>query len=79
MMLNSGSLDEVRILNRHSVKLMTVDHIQGIDFEPGVGFGLGFSIAKTEALTNPLLSLNIFDDTTFTAYGMQVIEETAPL
>jgi CubicO group peptidase (beta-lactamase class C family) len=46
MMLNSGSLDEVRILSRHSVKLMTVDHIQGIDFEPGVGFGLGFSIAK---------------------------------
>jgi prostaglandin-endoperoxide synthase 2 len=35
--------------------------------------------AFTQALTNPLLSLNIFNDTTFTAYGMQVIEETTRL
>ncbi len=44
MMLNGGTLDGHRILSRKSVELMTVDHLQGIEFNPGQGFGLGFSI-----------------------------------
>ncbi len=46
MMLNGGALNGKRILSRKSVELMTVDHLAGIPFEPGVGFGLGFSVVK---------------------------------
>jgi CubicO group peptidase (beta-lactamase class C family) len=46
MMLNGGELDGTRILSRSSVKLMTVDHLDGIAFRPGQGFGLGFSVVK---------------------------------
>ncbi|HSC28452.1 MAG TPA: serine hydrolase domain-containing protein [Vicinamibacterales bacterium] len=46
MLLNGGDLDGVRILSRASVRLMTVDHLNGIAFRPGQGFGLGFSIVK---------------------------------
>lgn len=44
MMLNSGSLDGRRVLSRKSVELMTVDHLNGIPFRAGQGFGLGFSV-----------------------------------
>ena len=44
MMLNGGTLDGRRVLSRKSVELMTVDHLNGIDFRPGQGFGLGFSV-----------------------------------
>ena len=44
MMLNGGSLDGRRVLSRKSVELMTVDHLNGIPFRPGQGFGLGFSV-----------------------------------
>jgi len=37
------------------------------------------SDAFTQVLTNPLLSKNIFNDSTFTAYGMQLIEDTSKL
>lgn len=46
MMLNGGELNGNRILSRKSVELMTVDHLAGIPFEPGVGFGLGFRVVK---------------------------------
>ena len=46
MMLNGGELEGVRILSPSSVKLMTVDHLNGITFRPGQGFGLGFSVVK---------------------------------
>ena len=46
MMLNKGELNGKRIISRKSVELMTVDHLNGIDFEPGVGFGLGFRVVK---------------------------------
>jgi CubicO group peptidase (beta-lactamase class C family) len=46
MLLNGGELDGVRILSRKSVELMTVDHLDGIEFQPGQGFGLGFSILE---------------------------------
>ena len=43
-LLNGGALDGVRILSRKSVELMTVDHLGPIETQPGVGFGLGFSV-----------------------------------
>lgn len=44
MMLNGGTLDGMRVLSRKSVELMTVDHLNGIPFRAGQGFGLGFSV-----------------------------------
>jgi CubicO group peptidase (beta-lactamase class C family) len=44
-MLDGGKLDNVRILGRASVDLMTSNHIEGIKFSPGSGFGLGFSVS----------------------------------
>jgi CubicO group peptidase (beta-lactamase class C family) len=46
MLLNGGELDGKRILSRKSVELMTVDHLGNIAFQPGQGFGLGFSVVK---------------------------------
>lgn len=46
MMLNGGTLDGRRILSRKTVELMTSDHLDGIDFRPGQGFGLGFYVIK---------------------------------
>lgn len=45
-LLNGGALDGARILSRKSVELMTVDHLGDIEYQPGVGFGLGFSVVK---------------------------------
>ena len=44
MMLNGGELDGARILTPKTVELMTTDHLRGIPFRDGQGFGLGFSI-----------------------------------
>jgi CubicO group peptidase (beta-lactamase class C family) len=44
MLLNGGELDGVRLLSRKSVELMTTDHLAGLDYEPGTGFGLGFYV-----------------------------------
>ncbi|MCP5146197.1 MAG: beta-lactamase family protein [Gammaproteobacteria bacterium] len=46
MMLNGGELDGKRLLSANSVHLMTVDHMKGeaTFIQPGVGFGLGFSV-----------------------------------
>ena len=46
MMLNGGTLDGRRVLSRKTVELMTTDHLDGIDFRPGQGFGLGFYVVK---------------------------------
>ena len=45
-LLNGGELEGGRILSRKSVELMTVDHIAPIEYQPGVGFGLGFSVLR---------------------------------
>ena len=45
-MLNGGELDGARILSRKTVELMTTDHLHGLEFRPGEGFGLGFSVVK---------------------------------
>ena len=44
MMLNGGELNGKRLLSRTTVDSMTTNHIEGIDFRAGQGFGLGFSI-----------------------------------
>jgi CubicO group peptidase (beta-lactamase class C family) len=46
---NGGELDGVRILSRHTVRLMTSDHTSGLRGPgffpgPGYGFGLGFAV-----------------------------------
>jgi len=46
MILNDGELDGHRILGRKTVELMSVDHLHGIPFNPGEGFGLGFDVLK---------------------------------
>ena len=44
MMRRGGEFDGRRYLSRKSVELMLADHLAGVPFRPGVGFGLGFSI-----------------------------------
>lgn len=46
MLANGGQLNGKRLLSRKSVELMVVDHISGIPFRAGRGFGLGFSVIK---------------------------------
>ncbi len=46
MLLNGGELDGVRILSPKTVQLMTVDHVGGVDYGPGQGFGLGFYVVE---------------------------------
>ncbi len=46
MMLNKGTLNGTRILAPSTVELMTVSHTGKIDFRPGQGFGLGFSVVE---------------------------------
>ena len=44
MTLNDGELDGQRILSRKTIELMTTDHLGGIPFRDGQGFGLGFFV-----------------------------------
>ena len=46
MMLNGGIFNGNRILSRKSVELMTVNHLEDVPFNDGVGFGLGFSVLE---------------------------------
>jgi CubicO group peptidase (beta-lactamase class C family) len=46
MMRNGGTLDGRRILGRKTVELMTTSHLGSIPFNPGQGFGLGFSVVE---------------------------------
>ena len=46
MLLNGGELDGVRILSPTTVRLMRVDHLGDVEFGPGSGFGLGFSVLE---------------------------------
>ena len=51
MMLNGGELNGTRILSRKTIESMLSDHLGGIAFRPGQGFGLGFSITHEPAAT----------------------------
>ncbi|MBP9924801.1 MAG: beta-lactamase family protein [Cyclobacteriaceae bacterium] len=46
MMLNKGTLNGNRILAPNTVELMTVNHLNEIKYNPGMGFGLGFSVCE---------------------------------
>ncbi|MEM9324286.1 MAG: serine hydrolase [Bacteroidota bacterium] len=54
MMLNQGSLDDVRILSRKTVELMAQNHVGDL-FGPGLGFGLGLMVV-TDIADHGLLS-----------------------
>ena len=45
MLAAGGTLDGERLLSPNTLQLMTADHLQGVDFRPGEGFGLGFAIS----------------------------------
>ena len=45
MTLNGGELNGKRILSPKTIELMTSNHLGDIPYQPGVGFGLGFSVA----------------------------------
>ncbi len=46
MLLNGGQLDGHRLLSRKTVELMTTDNLREATYQPGSGFGLGFSVVK---------------------------------
>jgi CubicO group peptidase (beta-lactamase class C family) len=46
MLRRGGELDGRRYLSRKSVELMVTDHLAEIPYNPGMGFGLGFSIRE---------------------------------
>lgn len=46
MIRRGGELDGRRYLSRKSVELMVADHLAQIPYDPGMGFGLGFSIRE---------------------------------
>ena len=49
MMLNGGELDDVRILGRKTIELMTLNHIGDNEVwlvGPGYGFGLGYAVVQ---------------------------------
>jgi len=46
MLANGGELSGKRILSRKSVELLSADHLRGIPFRDGQGFGFGVSVVK---------------------------------
>lgn len=44
MLLNNGSANGRRIIGRKTLELMTENHIDGLPYGPGNGFGLGFGV-----------------------------------
>ena len=59
MMLNGGVLDGVRLLSPKTVELMVENHLED-EYEPGRGFGLGFSVVTDIADTQTLGSVGTF-------------------
>lgn len=49
MMLNGGELNGTRVLSRTTVNSMITSHTGDLDFRPGQGFGLGFSVVQDAA------------------------------
>lgn len=51
MMANGGQANGKRILSRHTVDLMTSNHLtEDISYSPGEGFGLGFNVLRDVGL-----------------------------
>ena len=60
MLLNGGTLDGARILSPASVAAMTSNQVGSLYTEPGMGFGLGFSVVEDIGATGRLASLGEF-------------------
>ena len=60
MLANGGELGGVRLLSPTSVRLMSVNHIGDLPFEPGQRFGLGFSVVADQGLRGVPGSVNEF-------------------
>ncbi len=45
MLLNGGKYNGHRIISRKTLELMTENHIEGLPYSPGQGFGLGFGVS----------------------------------
>ncbi|MCY4571060.1 MAG: serine hydrolase [Candidatus Poribacteria bacterium] len=58
MMLNGGELDEVRLLSRKTVELMTSNQLANMDVD--FGFGLGFSVVRDKSDLNEIGSVGTF-------------------
>jgi CubicO group peptidase (beta-lactamase class C family) len=56
MLLRGGELDDVRLLSRKTVELMTADHLLGVDEDEAFGFGLGLSRARNPGVSGEILS-----------------------
>jgi CubicO group peptidase (beta-lactamase class C family) len=64
MLLNRGSLDGVRLIGRHTVELMTSDHLGKMRDTlsvPGYGFGLGFAVRVEPGLATSLGSVGDYN------------------
>lgn len=54
MLLSGGALEGERLLSPKTVQIMTTSQIDGLAFEPGCSFGLGFSIVTDLGATGTL-------------------------
>jgi CubicO group peptidase (beta-lactamase class C family) len=60
MLLNGGALDGVRLLSPAAVAAMTTNQTGSLYTEPGMGFGLGFSVVEDIGAVGRLASLGEF-------------------
>jgi len=60
MLLNGGKYNDVQLLSRKTVDLMTMNHSGNLFNTPGEGFGYGFAILEDVSATNNLGSKGLF-------------------
>jgi CubicO group peptidase (beta-lactamase class C family) len=60
MLLNGGTLDDVRILGPKTVALMTTNQTGTLYSQTGQGFGLGFSIVENPGADGRVESVGTF-------------------
>lgn len=57
MLANGGELNGKRVISRKSVELLSSDHLRGIAFREGQGFGFGVSVTKDVGARGVLSSI----------------------
>ena len=60
MLLNGGKYNDVHLLSRKTVELMTMNHSAKLFNTPGEGFGYGFAVLEDVSATNNLGSKGLF-------------------
>ena len=60
MLLNGGKYNDVHLLSRKTVELMTMNHSGKLFNTPGEGFGYGFAVLEDVSATNNLGSKGLF-------------------